>query len=119
MPNFEAIIKNRAYSSSASFEQQDAQGFNVLMRAAQRGDNNSVQVLLQNPYCTTRMLCQETSEDKSNCLMLACRGGHVEVVRSLISSSHCKDDTIDKTNVIIKIESINSVFFVKFNIMPY
>ena len=100
-PHFltKVIIANSVYSSSALLERQDADGFNVLMRAAQRGDNDFVQELLQNPYCTARMLCQEN--DKGfNSLELASRAGHVEVVRSLISSSHCKDDTIDKTNVI-------------------
>ncbi|HCA90102.1 MAG TPA: hypothetical protein DEO98_06985, partial [Legionellales bacterium] len=100
-PHFltKVIIANSVYSSSALLERQDADGFNVLMRAAQRGDNDFVQELLQNPYCTARMLCQEN--DKGfNSLELASRAGHVEVVRSLISSSHCKDDAIDKTNVI-------------------
>ncbi len=100
-PHFltKVIIANPVYSSSALLEQQDADGFNVLMRAAQRGDNDFVQELLQNPYCTARMLCQEN--DKGfNSLALASRAGHVEVVRSLLSSSHCKDDPINKNNVI-------------------
>ena len=36
-----------------------------------------------------------------------------------LRSINVKNVIIPKTNEIIKIESINSFFFVKFNIMPY